>query len=291
METLVQQLLNGLFLGSIYVLVALGLTLIYRVLKFAQLAHGELAMVGGYLGVWALDVTHNVVLAFLIVVVVMGVGGIVLERFVFRPFLNANHLIPLLVSLAVGAAIHESIRNLVNHGLPVSRPSWVQSGSFEVGTIVISWFQLLAVGITAVCVVAIVLLLQKTNLGMQIRAVADNQEVARLLGINPRLLGSATFFAGTALAGAAGMTYLLVYNGMSPEVGGSLSFKALAVVLLGGMGSITGAVVGGLALGLVEVLTAGYISSSFSDAIAFGVIILILVWRPAGIYGREVAPA
>jgi branched-chain amino acid transport system permease protein len=244
-----------------------------------------MAMLGGYVGIWVLSLTSdNIGIAVVAVVVLMFTLGVVLERFLFRRFETANHLIPLLVSLALALALQEAARNLINHGLPLPYPLALQSATnISVWQLTINGVQIIEIVATVLLVGLLNLLLYRTGFGLQIRAVADNRDIARILAINPNRVGMIVFAVATAIAAIAGVLYGVAYNAISPELGALLSFKALAAALLGGLGRISGAIIGGLTLGLVETLGSGYISSAFSDAIAFGVIILVLRIRPGGI--------
>ncbi len=284
-----QQIVNGLFLGSIYALFALGYTLVFGVLDILNLAHAAVFMLACFVALALVGSAHLHVLAALpLAVLAAGVLGLVLERVAFRPLrgrANAN-LSGLISSLAV-AIVFESIA-LEVWGPNVERFPF---GTIPAGSPIpflgaeISRLQLTTVGVAVLFFVALTWLVTRTRLGREIRAVAESPRAARVLGVNVDRVIAASFFISSALGGAAGVLYGLAYNAIAPDMGRSVELKGLAVIILGGMGSMPGAVIAGFALGLSEVFVVAHLGASYRDVVSFAGLFLILVLRPRGLLG------
>ena len=284
-----QQLINGVFLGSIYALFALGYTLVFGVLDILNLAHQAVFMLCAFIALALVAVAGlNILVAFPLAVLAAGGLGILLERVAFRPLRGRadSNFSGLISSIAV-AIIFESIA-LGIWGPDVSRFPFgvIPDRRVAVGQAVVSELQLLIIGVSVLLMIALTLLLRRTRMGRQIRAVAESPLAARILGVNVDRVIAASFFISSALGGAAGVLFGLAFNNISPDMGRTIELKGLAVIILGGMGSIPGAVIAGYVLGLVEVLTVARIGSSYRDAVAFGILFLILVLRPRGLLGQ-----
>jgi branched-chain amino acid transport system permease protein len=284
-----QQLINGVFLGSIYALFALGYTLVFGVLDILNLAHQAVFMLCAFMAlalVTALGL--NLMVALPVAVLAAGLLGILLERIAFRPLRGRadSNFSGLISSIAV-AIVFESIA-LGIWGPDVSRFPFgvIPDRRLTIGRAVVSELQLVIIGISVVLMIALTVVLRSTRLGRQIRAVAESPLAARILGVNVDRVIAASFFISSALGGAAGVLFGLAFNNISPDMGRTIELKGLAVIILGGMGSIPGAVIAGYFLGLVEVLTVTRIGSSYRDAVAFGILFLILVLRPRGLLGQ-----
>ena len=250
LHQVLQQLINGISLGSIYALIALGYTMIYGIIKLINFAHGDIYMVGAYIGFFAITQAHlSIVPSLLISLVVTGFLGMLVERLAYKPLRHAPRI--------------------------------------SVGGIVINGQQMLILGITAVLMVILTYIVQKTKTGKAMRAASFDTETAELMGINSDRIISITFGIGSALAAVAGVLVGIYYNSIDPLMGIMPGLKAFVAAVLGGIGILPGAVVGGLILGVVEAFVSGFISSTFRDAAAFAILILVLLVRPAGIFGKN----
>ncbi len=284
-----QQVINGLFLGSIYALFALGYTLVFGVLDILNLAHQAVFMLCAFTALALVAGLHlHALVAMPIAVVVAGVVGIVLERIAFRPLRGrSDSNISGLISSLAAATLFEAIAVGI-WGPDVSRFPFgvVPERAVRVGGAIISELQLVIIGISLVMMGALTWLVQRTRLGRQIRAVAESPLAARILGIDVDRVIAASFFISSALGGAAGVLFGLAFNNVSPDMGRSVELKGLAVIILGGMGSMPGAVLAGFGMGLVEVLTVAYLGASYRDAVSFIVLFLVLLVRPRGLLGQ-----
>jgi len=283
-----QQIINGLFLGSIYALFALGYTLVFGVLDILNLAHAAVFMLASFVALTLVAGAHfPLLLALPVAVIFAGVLGLVLERIAFRPLRGrADSNISGLISSLAMATVFQAVA-LQIWGPNVSR--------FPLGTVpdrpiaflggVISSLQILIIAVALVLFVALTFLVKRTRLGRQMRAVAESPRAARILGVNVDRVIAASFFISSALGGAAGVLFGLAFNVIQPDMGRSVELKGLAVIILGGMGSMVGAVVAGFALGLCEVLVVAHLGGSWRDAISFAALFLILTLRPGGLLG------
>ena len=287
-----QQLVNGVFLGSIYALFAVGYTLVFGVLDILNLAHQAVFMLSAFVALALVGEAHLPLLAAMPIAILFGgVLGLVLERIAFRPLRGraGSNISGLISSLAM-ATIFEAIA-LQLFGPDTSRFPFgvIPEHTLRIGGASVSALQLSIVAAAVFLMAALTLLLSRTRLGRQIRAVAENPKAARVLGVNVDRVIAAAFFLSSALGGAAGVLFGLAFNSISPDVGRSIELKGLAVIILGGMGSIAGAVIAGFALGLIEVFVVSEIGSSYRDAVSFAVLFLVLLVRPLGLFGRAAA--
>ncbi len=283
-----QQVLNGIFLGSIYALFAVGYTLVFGVLDILNLAHAAVFTLSAFIALALVDAGLSLWLALPAAVAAAGVIGIVLERIAFRPLRGrADSNISGLISSLAMATVFEAIA-LQIFGPDISRfpPDTFPDRVIRIGGATASLLQLCIVGISVVLMAVLTLLLARTRLGRQIRAVAESPRAARILGVDVNRAIALAFFLSSALGGAAGVLFGLAFNSISPDVGRSVELKGLAVIILGGMGSVPGAVVAGFLLGLIEVFTVAHLGSSFRDAVSFAVLFLALVARPRGLFGQ-----
>jgi branched-chain amino acid transport system permease protein len=282
---LLQQILNGLTAGSVYALIALGYTMIYGILGLINFAQGEIYMAGAFAAVLLLSVFKvNFFLAFLFGMGIAALVGVILERLAFRPLRGGHPLVPLIS--AIGASILLQSLALLLFG-PADRPFPVQFdfATLNLAGVTVSSLQL-AIFLAALFFMALLLLFVKyTKFGKAIMATAQDQETARLMGINVDRMISLTFLIGSALSGAAGIMMAIYYNATYPRMGLLPGLKAFSAAVLGGVGNIPGAIVGGLLLGVAENLGAGYVSSGYKDAIAFAILIVVLLVRPKGLLG------
>ncbi|HXN54939.1 MAG TPA: branched-chain amino acid ABC transporter permease [Myxococcales bacterium] len=287
-----QQALNGVFVGSIYALFAVGYTLVFGVLDILNLAHQAVFMLAAFAALALVADAHIPLWAAMpMAVLFAGLLGIVLERVAFRPLRGrADSNISGLISSLAMATVFEAIA-LQLFGPDISRfpIGTLPDRMVRIGTASASLLQLLIVAVAVALMALLTLLIARTRLGRQLRAVAEDPRAARVLGVNVDRVIAAAFFLSSALGGAAGVLFGLAFNSISPDVGRSVELKGLAVIILGGMGSITGAVVAGFAIGLIEVFTVARFGSSFRDAVSFTVLFLVLLARPRGLFGQAAA--
>ena len=306
METFIQQLLNGLVLGSMYALVALGYTMVYGVLNLINFAHGDVLMIGAMIGLSILqllgahvpDLNGGVQLAIAIlgaIPVTMAVN-ILIERIAYRRLRNAPRLAPLITAIGISILL-QTFAMMIWGRSPIPFPQLLSSEPIMIGGAMISQTQVLLLVLAAVAMVALALLVEKTKMGLAMRAVAENPRVAGLMGVDTNRVIVATFAIGAALAAVAGVMWGANYASITFTMGVLPGLKAFCAAVLGGIGNIYGAMIGGLVLGIIEALGAGYIGdltggflgSHYQDIFAFVVLILVLTLRPSGIMGERVA--
>jgi branched-chain amino acid transport system permease protein len=282
-----QQLVNGLMLGGAYALVAIGYTLIFGVLNLLHLAHGEVFMVGAYVGLVLALAGFSPWVTLAGAMLAAATLGVLVERVAFRPVRNrGSHVTPLITTIAVGLVLQHVVVKIFG-AEPVAFPAPFASTALDLGVVTLTTLQLIILGTSVVLMALLELFLRSTPTGMAIRATAENQTVAGLMGINVSLAIVITFAIASALAGAAGVLLAWNFTGLSPFFGVKVGLKGLAIMLLGGLGNVTGAMVGGLVIGVVEVMSVAYLASSYRDAFAFAVMILILLVRPTGLFGAR----
>ncbi|HYA43494.1 MAG TPA: branched-chain amino acid ABC transporter permease [Syntrophobacteraceae bacterium] len=290
MSVLVQQLINGFFIGSVYGLFAIGYTLVFGVLDILNLAHAAVFTLGGLTALWLVATGGlSIWVAFPLAVLFSGALGLLLDRIAFAPLRRraASNLSGLISSIAMAIIFESAALGIFGartvrfpQGLLVNRV-W----HFE--SVTVTSLQVEIVLSALVLMLALTACLRYTRTGKAIRAVAESERTARLLGINVDGVIAVTFFVSSALGGAAGILYGLYFDALAPDMGRSIELKGLAVIILGGMGSIPGAILGGIAFGLSEVLTVALTgTSNLRDAVAFSVLLVILILRPTGLLGR-----
>lgn len=282
-----QQLVNGLILGSVYAVIAIGYTLVFGVLNIVNMAHGGIIMMGAYIGLLLVTVAGWGLFPALIGAMVGGaVLGYLLEVLALRPLRGkkVTHLAPLISTIGVSIFL-ESAALLVfgpqTRAFPTDYNQLMDFGLFKISEI-----QIISMGTAIVLMVLLTLLLNKTKIGKAVRATAENIETASLLGIHTRRIITFTVMLASALGAAAGVLIALSFNAIEPTMGTSMGFKGLAVLIMGGLGNVGGAMAGGFILGVAEVFSVAYGASSFRDAVAFGLIILILFIRPQGLFAK-----
>ena len=286
-QQLVQQLINGISLGSIYALIALGYTMIYGIIKLINFAHGDIYMVGAYIGFYAVTMVHfSIVPSLLISMVVTGLLGMLVERLAYKPLRNAPRISVLITAIGVSFFLEYTSMYFVSP-TPRTFPAAFESTAYHFGIFVINGQQLLIFVITFVLMALLTYIVQRTKIGKAMRAASFDVETARLMGIDADRVISITFGIGSALAAAAGVLVGVYYNSIDPLMGIMPGLKAFVAAVLGGIGSIPGAMTGGLVLGVVEALVAGFISSTFRDAAAFAILILVLLLKPTGFFGKS----
>lgn len=282
------QVLNGLQLGSIYALVALGYTMVYGIILLLNFAHGDIIMFGSYVAWIALvQMGLNPALAVLLAIFGCVVLGVLIDKVAYAPLREAPRLSILITAIGVSYLLENGVQLLLGADAKVV-PSIIDLGTVQVFGSTLSGTALLTVAVTIVATVVLTLLVQKTRLGKAMRAVSEDMGAARLMGVNVNSTISFTFAVGSALAGIAAILYSMAYQQVSPTMGVMLGTKAFVAAVLGGIGSIPGAVIGGLIVGFSEVFVAAFGLSVWQDAVVFLLLILVLVVKPTGLLGRPV---
>jgi branched-chain amino acid transport system permease protein len=306
METFVQQILNGLVLGSMYALVALGYTMVYGVLNLINFAHGDVLMIGAMAGLSILKLLDafapglpgyvQLAIAIIGAIPVCALVNVVIERVAYRRLRNAPRLAPLITAIGVSILL-QTLAMMIWGRSPLPFPQLLSSEPITIAGAMISQTQVLLLVLAAVAMFALVMLVERTRMGRAMRAVAENPRVAGLMGVDSNRVIVATFAIGAALAAVAGVMWGANYASIQFAMGTVPGMKAFSAAVLGGIGNIYGAMVGGIVLGIIESLGAGYIGdftggflgSNYQDIFAFVVLILVLVVRPSGIMGERVA--
>lgn len=282
------QVLNGLQLGSIYALVALGYTMVYGIILLLNFAHGDIIMFGSYVAWIALvQLGLNPAIAVLLAIIGCVLLGVLIDKVAYAPLREAPRLSILITAIGVSYLLENGVQLLLGADAKVV-PSIIDLGTVQVFGSTLSGTALLTVAVTIVATVVLTLLVQKTRLGKAMRAVSEDMGAARLMGVNVNSTISFTFAVGSALAGIAAILYSMAYQQVSPTMGVMLGTKAFVAAVLGGIGSIPGAVIGGLIVGFSEVFVAAFGLSVWQDAVVFLLLILVLVVKPTGLLGRPV---
>lgn len=308
MDIFIQQIVNGLVLGSIYALIALGYTMVYGILGIINFAHGDVLMIGALTALSAilglqkfapgLPEWLTLVIATLIAMPVCAILSYTIERVAYRPLRNAPRLAPLITAIGV-SIILQTMGMLIWSRNPLTFPQLLPSEPIDIGSTgaTITGKEMVIIGMAVMVMSGLLALVNRTKLGRAMRATAENQKVAGLMGVNPNFVISATFMIGAALAALAGVMMATNYGNAHFYMGFIPGLKAFTAAVLGGIGNLAGAMVGGMLLGLIEALGAGYIGdltngvfgSNYQDVFAFIVLIIVLVFRPSGIMGERVA--
>jgi branched-chain amino acid transport system permease protein len=299
MQKFAQELVYGLTTGSLYALIALGYSMVYGVLKLLNFAHGDVFMIGAFIGYFVIQwfggsmaLSIPVPLLLLIMFLLAGGGcgalGVAIERFAYRPLRDAPRIAPLITALGISFFLENSAQLLFGAQTRVyNTPNFISlSGGIHIGGVGIGTVRIMVILLSVALMIGLELLINRTTLGRQMRAVAADREAAEMLGINVDYTISATFFLGSALAGVAGVMAGLVFNQVTTTMGFIYGLKAFTAAVVGGIGSIPGAMLGGLLIGIAESFTTGYISSTFQNLIVFGILIVVMLVRPTGLLGR-----
>jgi branched-chain amino acid transport system permease protein len=292
MDMFLQQLINGVSLGSIYALIALGYTMVYGIVMLINFAHGDVLMVGAYTGYFVLSWLGvsplSLILAFVSGAVVCGVLGVVIERFAYRPLRNAPRLNSLITAIAVSLILQNGARVLPFVGPNPRQFPQPAVNNMMIGEIAISNIQIIVIVLSAILMLALNYIINYTKRGKAMRAVSYDMQAASLMGISVNGTISFTFALGSILAAAGGILFACAYPQISPTMGTMPGLKAFVAAVLGGIGSVPGAMLGGFILGIAETLTKGFISSQYADAISFSILIIILLVKPTGILGKKI---
>ena len=294
-----QELVNGITTGALYSLVALGFSMVYGVLKLLNFAHGDLYMIGAYVGFFVIQwfggpsaLTIPVPLLLLVMFVLaaglVGGLGVAIERFAYRPLRNAPRIAPLITAIGISFFLENAALLLFGAQFRVyNTADFISlSSGIQIGSVTIDSVQILVLVLGLVLMVGLRELVNRTKLGKQMRAVAADREAAEMMGINVNFTIAATFFLGSALAGVAGVMGGLLFNQVTPTIGFVVGLKAFTAAVVGGIGSIPGAMLGGLLIGVAESMITGYVSSTYTNLFVFALLIVVMLVRPSGLLGR-----
>jgi len=294
-----QELVNGITTGALYSLVALGFSMVYGVLKLLNFAHGDLYMVGAFIGYFVIQwfggpsaltipVPLLLVIMFVLAAVVVGGLGVAIERFAYRPLRNAPRIAPLITAIGVSFFLENAALLLFGAQFRIyNTPDFISfSSGIQIGSVSIDAVQIMVLVLGIALMIGLRQLVSRTKLGKQMRAVAADREAAEMMGINVDWTIAATFFLGSALAGVAGVMAGLLFNQVSNTIGFTAGLKAFTAAVVGGIGSIPGAMLGGLLIGVAESFITGYISSTYTNLLVFALLIVVMLVRPTGLLGQ-----
>jgi branched-chain amino acid transport system permease protein len=313
---LIQQTINALTIGAMYALIALGYTMVYGIIELINFAHGDVFMVGSFVTLWLLATigvqgTINdpvllvgmLVLMFAFAMVIMGLVGVLIERFAYRPLRRAPRLAPLITAIGVSFILQNVIQSLYSTadfnipqvidpqaGVSFTLPTFNVGGVSVVSSeVTASWVHVFIVVLAILIMVALQVFVRRTRLGRAMRSTAIDREAAQLMGVDINTTIALTFFIGSALAGAAGVAWALNYGHTKFDIGFQAGLKSFTAAVLGGIGNTTGAAIGGFLIAFVEVFSSQLGYARWSEAIVFSILILVLVFKPTGIMGQQLA--
>ena len=289
MSYFLQQLLNGLQLGFVYALIALGYTMVYGIVRLINFAHGDIFMIGAYLGYFAIGtLCLPFPAALLFAMLGCAMLGVIIEKVAYKPLRNAPRISALITAMGVSLFIEyfTSLKFIFGPNY-LAYPRPIKVVVYHFAGISISTIQIIVFGVSILLLFMLQYIVMKTKIGMAMRAVSYDKDTARLMGINVDLVISFTFGIGSALAAAGGVLYGIAYPQINPFMGIMPGLKAFVAAVLGGIGNIPGAMLGALIMGTVETMSSAYISSTLRDAIAFSILILVLIFKPTGILGKK----
>ncbi|MHB8133591.1 MAG: branched-chain amino acid ABC transporter permease [Anaerolineaceae bacterium] len=285
MTYLFQQVLNALQLGSIYALIALGYTMVYGILTMINFAHGDLFMLGAFFCFLAATFLHLPFIPTLLIAMIgVAIVGVLIERFAYKPLRQAPRVSAIITALGVGIFLENF--TLVFAPYPQSVPTLIKNTTWVIGGVSISSLQLIIIALSIVLMILLDFIVRKTMVGMAMRAISWDKAIVPLMGIPLDLVISATFALGTSLGGAAGVMYALAFPVIDPYMGVLIGWKAFIAAVVGGIGNIRGAMIGGFILGGVEILVAAFLPSTYRDFVAFTLLLVLLIFRPYGILGK-----
>ena len=287
MNQFFMQFINGLNIGSIYALIALGYTMVYGIAKLINFAHGDVIMVGAYISFISMKFGLPWWLAVIISIVTCAILGVVMEKVAYKPLRKASRISLLITAIGISYLLQNAFQ-LIFGANPQPYHAFITLSALNLGGILIQANYYITFSVSVVLMILLTLFVNKTTMGKAMRAVSEDEGAAKLMGINVDTTISLTFAIGCALAAIAGILYANCYPMINPTLGSLPGIKAFIAAVLGGIGSIPGAVIGAFILGMVEAMTKAYISSQLTDTIVFAILILMLVFKPAGILGKNV---
>jgi len=293
------ELVTGVTTGALYALIALGFSMVYGVLKLLNFAHGDLYMVGAYIGFFVIQwfggaahvsipVPLLLVIMFVLAAGLVGGLGVAIERFAYRPLRDAPRIAPLITAIGISFFLENAALLLFGAQFRIyNTAEFISlSSGIQIGSVTIDSVQIMVVVLGVALMIGLRLLVNRTRLGKQMRAVAADREAAEMLGINVNFTIAATFFLGSALAGVAGVMAGLLFNQVTNTIGFIAGLKAFTAAVVGGIGSLPGAMLGGLLIGLAESFVTGYISSTYTNLLVFALLIIVMLIRPSGLLGQ-----
>lgn len=287
MEQFLQQVVNGLSLGSIYALIALGYTMVYGIIKLINFAHGDIYMLGAYIGFAVVTMGGlGFFPALLIAMVLCAVIGIVTERIAYKPLRNSPRITLLITAIGVSFFMEYIMVYFVGANVRAF-PDVLPKTQYRLGSVVINLQQIVIILTTVALMIVLQFIVHKTKIGKAMRAVSADRDAAELMGIKVDRTISATFAIGSALAGAGGVLVGIFYNSINPLMGMMPGLKAFVAAVFGGIGIIPGAMIGGVSIGVIETMVSGYGSSMYKDAVVFAILILVLIFKPSGLLGKN----
>ena len=286
MILLLNQLINGLHVGAIYALIALGYTMVYGIVRLINFAHGDILMVGAYTAVVMITTLNlPVPLVIILIILVCALFGVLIERVAYKPLRNSPRISSLITAIGVSMLL-QNLALLIFTPTPKPYPISLNLPTLNIGPLMVGSTTTITILTSAVLMILLQAFVSKSRAGKSMRAVSEDFNAAQLMGINVNNTISLTFAIGCALAGIGSLLYGLAYPSVSPSLGALPGLKAFIAAVLGGIGIIPGAMLGGLIMGLAESLTKAYISSQLSDAVVYGILIVVLLFKPSGLLGR-----
>ena len=297
MDIFLQQLINGLTIGSLYALVALGYTMVYGVMKLINFAHGDLVAFSAYVGLTIFSQLFgsaaasfvNIIIIFLLTSIIVAFVGVLLERLAYRPLRTAPRLSAVVSALGAALVIQNGIMLIWGPNMQIFPADLLPSTSWNIGGVILTFTQVVILALSAVLMIALYLFINKTKMGTAIRATAIDQDAAKLMGINVNRIIMTIFVIGSMLGAIGGLFIGLYYRALTFDMGWLYGLNAFIAAIIGGIGNIPGAMLGGLMLGLFNAMIAGYISTEWAETFTFILLIIILIVRPTGILGEKTA--
>ncbi len=287
MVRFLEQLINGLSVGSVYALIAIGYTMVYGIARMINFAHGDIIMVGAYV----LYVCYTLlglpgIVSVIITILFCSLIGILIEKVAYKPLRKAPSLAVLITAIGMSFLL-QALGQLIFGANPITFPSIIKVKPIQIANITLSGITIITFIVTLICMLCLTYFVGNTKAGSAMRAVSEDKAAAELMGINVNKTISLVFAIGSALAGVAGFLYISQYQALTPTLGALPGIKAFVAAVLGGVGSIPGAMLGGLVLGVIESLSKAYISTQLSDAIVFGILVVVLLVKPSGLLGKD----
>lgn len=287
MNLFIQQLINGLSVGSIYALIALGYTLVYGIIKLINFAHGDIMMMGAYFAFIAVTSFGFPFWAALLFSMIMAaILGVLIERIAYKPLRNAPRISVLITAIGMSLFL-QNLALVIFGAAPKVMPALIDKRPINIAGIQISSVTLVTLSLSIICMISLDLFIKNTKSGKAMRAVSQDKEASVIMGININRTISLTFAIGSALGALGGVLYGVAYTQIFPTLGSMPGLKAFIAAVLGGIGIIPGAMIGGFIIGMIETISKSYISSQWTDAIVFGILILVLILKPTGILGKN----